>query len=67
MGKRAYELEMPPLEALTDAQLAGVLTYIRREWGHEAAAVDKATLARIRETVKGRPQPWTADELKKLK
>jgi mono/diheme cytochrome c family protein len=57
---------MPPLESLSDVQIAGVLTYIRREWGHEAAGVEVATIARIRRAVKSRAQPWTADDLKKL-
>ena len=67
VGKRTYDLQMPPLETLTDAQIAGVLTYIRREWGHEAAPVEIATIARLRADSKGRAQPWTADDLKKLK
>ena len=67
VAKRTYDLVMPPLEALTDAQIAGVLTYIRREWGHEAAPVETATVARLRADAKGRAQPWTADELLKLK
>ena len=58
---------MPPLDALTDAQIAGVMTYVRREWGHEAAAVDAATVARIRESTKGRAQAWTEAELKRIK
>jgi hypothetical protein len=44
-----------------------VLTYIRREWGHEAVPVDATTIARVRADAKGRAQPWTADELLKLK
>jgi mono/diheme cytochrome c family protein len=67
VAKRTYDLVMPPLEALTDAQIAGVLTYIRREWGHEAVPVDATTIARVRADAKGRAQPWTADELLKLK
>ena len=32
---------MPPLgSALTDEQIAAVLTYIRREWGQTASPVD---------------------------
>ncbi len=67
VNKRTYEMEMPPLDALTDAQIAGVMTYVRREWGHEAAAVDAATVARIRESTKGRAQAWTEAELKRIK
>jgi hypothetical protein len=37
---RTYNLAMPPLPQLTDEDIAGVLTYIRREWEHTASAVE---------------------------
>jgi hypothetical protein len=37
---RTFNLDMPSLKALTDDQIAGVLTYVRRSWGHEAPPVD---------------------------
>ena len=40
-GKEGSTGLMPPLgAALTDEQIAAALTYIRREWGHTAPAVD---------------------------
>src|SRR6185369_1047405 len=44
LGDRTFNMDMPGLGALKDEQIAGVLTYIRREWGHEAPAVDEATV-----------------------
>ena len=40
-GKEGSTGLMPPLgSALSDDQIAATLTYIRREWGHTASAVD---------------------------
>ncbi len=40
-GKEGSTGLMPPLgSALSDEQIAATLTYIRREWGHTASAVD---------------------------
>ena len=54
---------MPPLYgALSDEQIASVLTYIRREWGHTASAVTPTEVRETRQstTHKG---PWTETEL----
>ena len=43
-GKEGAVGLMPPLGGgLTDEQIAGVLTYIRRQWGNAASAVDPNT------------------------
>ena len=66
-GKEGPVGLMPPLgTVLSDDQIAAVLTYIRREWGHTASAVDPATIAEVRKATAGRAKPWTADELAKL-
>ncbi len=55
---------MPPIgSALTDEQIAAVLTYIRREWGHAATPVDAALIKTIRTLTAGRTRPWTDSEL----
>ena len=66
---RVYDMEMPPMGALTDEQLADILTYIRNEkdWGHDASPVDPETVARIRQATAARKKPWTADELLRLR
>jgi mono/diheme cytochrome c family protein len=63
-GKEGSTGLMPALgAALTDEQIAASLTYIRREWGHTAPAVDAATVKEIRALSAGRTRPWTAQEL----
>jgi putative membrane-bound dehydrogenase-like protein len=57
------DLLMPPMGTLDDQQLAAILTYVRRAWGHEAGPVAAATVARVRAASGGRQMPWTAKEL----
>ena len=55
---------MPPLgSALNDDQIASVLTYIRREWGHTGSAVAPEDVTEIRGLTKTRTRPWTDAEL----
>jgi mono/diheme cytochrome c family protein len=49
--------------SLDDAQIAAILTYIRRSWGNTAAAIAPATVARVRKATVARTTPWTAKEL----
>jgi mono/diheme cytochrome c family protein len=66
-GKEGSVALMPPLGAtLTDEQVAAALTYIRREWGHTASAVDPAAVAQTRKATANRTRPWTNDELTRL-
>jgi putative membrane-bound dehydrogenase-like protein len=60
------ELLMPPMGTLDDQQLAAILTYIRRAWGHEAGPVTPETLERVRVQSRGRQAPWTVNELSAL-
>jgi mono/diheme cytochrome c family protein len=63
---QTWNLEMPPLgAALNDEQIAGVLTYIRREWEHNGSPITAAEVAKIRTQYKDRTKSWTMDELKK--
>ncbi len=58
---------MPPVGfTLSDEQIAGVLTYIRREWGQDGTPVDVATVKQVREMTKDRTRPWKHDELMAL-
>lgn len=64
---QTWNLEMPPLgAALSDEQIAGVLTYIRREWEHGAAPIPVKAVAEIREQNKARTTLWTAEDFKAL-
>jgi mono/diheme cytochrome c family protein len=63
-GKEGAVGLMPPLGGgLTDEQIAGALTYVRRQWGNAGSAVDPATVAEVRSATAGRTRPWTNDEL----
>jgi len=63
-GKEGPVGLMPPLGgALSDDQIAGALTYIRREWGHTASAVEPSAVPPVRRDTAGRTRPWTNDEL----
>jgi putative membrane-bound dehydrogenase-like protein len=66
-GKEGPVGLMPPLGAsLSDEQIASVLTYIRREWGHTASAVAPADVKEIRGLTASRNRPWTEDEIGRL-
>ena len=60
-----YSYDMPAAGFLTDEQIAGVLTYIRREWDHEASPVPLDLVQKIRAETKGRTDAWTEPELLK--
>jgi len=63
-GKEGAVGLMPPLGGgLTDEQIAGALTYIRRQWGNAGSAVDPATVKEVRAATAARTRPWTNDEL----
>jgi len=59
-------LIMPPWKHLDDTQVAGVLTFIRREFGNQAAMVDPANVAKIRTVTADREKAWTDAELDAL-
>jgi mono/diheme cytochrome c family protein len=63
-GKEGALGLMPPLGgSLTDEQIAAVLTYIRREWGHVAGPVEAEDVQEIRGMTRMRTRPWTDAEL----
>jgi mono/diheme cytochrome c family protein/glucose/arabinose dehydrogenase len=63
-GKEGSIGLMPPLAGtLSDEQIAAVLTYIRREWGHTASPVDPADVTETRGLTSMRKTPWTDQEL----
>jgi mono/diheme cytochrome c family protein len=64
VGKKTVELEMPGLGSLDDTQISSVLTYIRREWGHEAGPVEPQMIAQVRQETATRGEvQWTMEEL----
>ena len=62
-----WNLAMPAFaEALTDVQIADLLTYIRNEWGHSAKPVHSETVGKVRAETAQREDSWTEAELLKL-
>lgn len=58
---------MPPQgAALTDEQIAAVLTYVRGSFGNKASAVTADEVKTIREAEKARAAMWTEAELQKI-
>ena len=43
--------------------LASALTYVRRQWGNTASAVDPTTVKALRASTASRTRPWTDEEL----
>jgi cytochrome c5 len=57
-------LSMPAMgAAMTDEQLAAVLTYIRHSWGNKASEITPAQVKSVRTEVGNRVQPWSVTEL----
>ncbi|MGI9182686.1 MAG: c-type cytochrome, partial [Longimicrobiaceae bacterium] len=62
------EMLMPPFgAALSDEQLAAVLTYLRRDWGHRASPIRPQEVREIRGYTTGRGRPWTEEELMQVR
>ncbi len=58
---------MPPLgPTLNDEQMAAVLSYIRRAWGHTAAPVSPAEVQETRGVTSLRKDPWTLEEIEQF-
>ncbi len=67
VGGKDWSMAMAPMgAALSDADLAAVLTYIRNSWGNSASAVTADDIKPIRASLGGRPQPLTGEQLKSM-
>lgn len=59
--------EMPGLggnKELTDADLAEVMSFIRKSWSNNASVISASEVKAVRNKYKRRQKPFTADELK---
>ena len=63
---RKWELIMPGLGIFEDEQLAGILTYIRREWGNTADPVLPETVKAVRAKYPDRDDLWTEEALLRI-
>jgi mono/diheme cytochrome c family protein len=61
-----YNLDMPALGIFDDEQVADVLTYVRREWEHNAPPVFASTVKQIRALETRRVDSWRQRELLQL-
>jgi len=52
--------------ALSDENLAGVLSYIRSSWGNQAGPVSADDVKKIRAEIGNSPQPYTLENLTAL-
>jgi putative heme-binding domain-containing protein len=62
-----WNLKMPGLgnsPVMSDERLAGVLSYVRREWDNYGSAVEPEQIAAIRRSTPNRAKPWTVEELR---
>ncbi len=57
---------MPPWKHLDDTQIAGLVTFLRREFANQAAMADPAAVAKIRAATADRQKAWTDVELDAL-
>ena len=67
-GQSFNGVMVPWRDALTDEEIAAVLTYVRQnaEWGNKAPEVKPERVKQVRAKTKGRNQPYTPEELLKI-
>ncbi len=63
LGSATYRGAMPKAETQGNEDVAALITYLRRSFGHVQAPVDAAFVARIRASFATREKPWTTEEL----
>ena len=63
---QTFNYEMPGLQILNDEEVAAVVTYVRREWDHDASPVTAEQVKKIR-AANPRSRAWTEAELLKIR
>ena len=63
---QSYNNAMPPWAQLKYSEIAGILTYIRSEWGNTAPAITEELVAKVRAVSTERKEPWTQKDLKAI-
>ena len=66
VGDRHFNLEMPGMAFFDDRDMADILSYVRRGWGHTASLVAPETVKRVRHETADRGDSWTVEELHRL-
>jgi putative membrane-bound dehydrogenase-like protein len=62
-GAGTQSVPMPGMSGMSNEEIAEVLSYIRKEFGDGAPAVDPATIESVRSELGGRTEPWTIETL----
>ena len=62
-GEQFNNVMAPWGKVLKDEQIAAILTFVRNQWGNQAAPITKEFVSQIREQTKERTEPWTQKEL----
>jgi mono/diheme cytochrome c family protein len=66
VGSKTYNQEMPGFgPVLTDADIASLVSYVRKRFGGAGTPVSEAAVGLIRAANRGRTEYWTVDELPK--
>ncbi len=64
VGGKTYNLEMPGFApVLTDAQIAALLSFVRKHCGGSSAAITPSTVNAVRARDSDRTRYWTVEEL----
>lgn len=64
VGGKIYNREMPGFgQILSDAEVASLLSYVRRRFGRTSKAVTPAAVSQVRAASPNRTDYWTVDEL----
>lgn len=61
-----YNNAMAPWNQLSDQQIAGVLTYVRSQWGNNGSPITPEFVAKIRASTPARTEAWTMQELQAI-
>ena len=61
-----FNLEMPNLATLSDEQIAGALTFVRRSWDNDGSPIEPETVSKIRKETQARAEQWTERELLRM-
>ena len=59
--------EMPGLAGIDDAELAAVLSYVRRAWSHGVELITPEAVATVRKETQAQRIPWTEEQLLQIK
>ena len=62
----SFDSTMPSWASFNDEQLAGILTYIRRDWEQGAPPIKPAMVKAIREATVKHDGAWTSEELTRM-